>query len=216
MNLTYEQENALKSFESSYSVYFAAKRELKAKLEAAMQEELGQLATLASARGNEAIALGVPMSKLGDKTRPGMQTASYHTIKNFLDITKDSFKAVSGADTVSHLDAYYTLLDGGLIHVSYQKPYGHKGLSGEATVKFMPYVDRDGVEQVSFNNAGQTTAPQLVRWLTTLSHEGQDGFYRDELSEWLAAKGFVGVAGAEALALGVDSVDVTEGVVDTF
>lgn len=105
----------------------------------------------------------------------------------------------------SPLDIYYSIIDGGLIHVSYPKPYGYKGLSGEATVKYMPYVDNDGIERDSFNTASNVTAPQINRWMTSLSRDGQDGYYRDELAAWLASKGYKGVAGAEALALGADS-----------
>ena len=86
-NLNVAQETALRDFESAYGRLADAKRHLASVYAERLAIELLTLRVDASRAGNAAVAAGVPITKLGDKARGGMQTKSFATIREFLDLT---------------------------------------------------------------------------------------------------------------------------------
>lgn len=82
------QEAHLKSFEDKYTVYKLAELQLEASLRESLERELLSLRIDASMEGNRAVALDVPITRLGDKGRRGMNTRNFNTIKAFLALTE--------------------------------------------------------------------------------------------------------------------------------
>lgn len=87
MNLKPVQAAHLKVFEDTYQLYAKAQNTLEATLRATLEAELGDMRREASLAGNRAVAVGVPITRLGDKAGHGMRTKNFGTIRAFLDIT---------------------------------------------------------------------------------------------------------------------------------
>lgn len=90
MKLTAPQEAALTAFERDYQEYLTGRDELEATLRQEVDRQIAALRHTASMRANAAVRLGVPISQLGAKGRPGMNTTSRNTIYAFLEIAQDS------------------------------------------------------------------------------------------------------------------------------
>ena len=111
-NLSATQEAHLVLFETAYSVYRGAVRSVEARVRAEVETELLGLRIEASKAGNRAVAAKVPVSRLGEKGRAGMNTRNFGTIRAFLDVTEgfvtataeeleEAARPVPGADYIT-------------------------------------------------------------------------------------------------------------------
>ena len=87
------QEDALTNFDTMYTKYQQAKVTLEGRLRAQVDAELDMLRLEANVAGHDAIYAGVPVSRLGDKSRAGLRTNNYNTIRKFLGIEVPSREA---------------------------------------------------------------------------------------------------------------------------
>ena len=88
------QEGFLTDFDTMYTTYQQAKVTLEGRLRAQLDAELAVLRLEASVAGHDAIYAGVPVSRLGDKSRAGLRTNNYNTIRKFLGIEVPSREAM--------------------------------------------------------------------------------------------------------------------------